>query len=103
PLVGATELICRTAEWLSRSDFKPVRPGVTIPVIAAPLLIIAGDADPLINIPALHDAIAKRPATRVSKLVVLPDVPHIMALAADPDGYRERLSDFLAIASEAAA
>ena len=103
PLVGATEMICRTAEWLSRSDFKPVRPRVTIPAIPAPLLIIAGDADPLINIAALNDAIAKRPAHRVSKLVVLPEVPHIMALAADPDGYRQRLSDFLADGNEAAA
>lgn len=101
PLVTATELICRTAEWLSRSDFKPVRPSVTIPRISAPLLAITGDADPLIDIPAIADAIAKRPSGRITQHAILPGVGHITGLAADPDGYTQRLADFMSQALHA--
>jgi pimeloyl-ACP methyl ester carboxylesterase len=103
PMVSAIELICRTAEWLARCDFQPVRPAATIPVIAAPVLVLAGEADPLIDIPALQKAVAARPAERISEIVVLPDVPHVMALAADPEGYAQRLSAFLSRAGRPAA
>ncbi|MGC4030911.1 MAG: hypothetical protein QM754_04075 [Tepidisphaeraceae bacterium] len=63
--------------------------------MAAPLMVIHGDADPLVNIPAVADACSKRSPERVTQHDIWPGVPHVMALAHDPEKFRQKLHDFL--------
>ncbi|HEX8325280.1 MAG TPA: alpha/beta fold hydrolase [Tepidisphaeraceae bacterium] len=95
PFVRFTHGVCRVAEWISRCDFRPVAPAVTIPTVPAPLLTICGTADPFIDPAALARAMAKRPTTTVSRQDDWPGVSHVMALAHDPAAYRDRLATFL--------
>ena len=98
PLEHAFGLCARLAEWRSGARFAEVRPTDTIPAIAAPLLVIHGDSDVVVEadqIARITDAMARRPARAGTEHVVLPGVRHVLALAEDPDGYRQRIAAFL--------
>ena len=101
PLVSLSAAICRVAEWISGADFDAVRPAKLIPTIAAPVLAILSDVDPLVEPAKIVAAMERRPDGSIGEIVVLPGVRHIMGLAADPDGYRERIEKFLARAANA--
>ena len=95
PLITLSNAVCRMAEWISASDFRLVRPAVTVPLIKAPLLVVYGDADPLIDGPTLSAALTTRAAGSVTHRNVFPGVPHVMALAHAPDAYEAVVRAFL--------
>ena len=95
PLISLSNAVCRVAEWISRSDFRLVRPAVTVPMIKSPLLVVYGDADPLIDGPTLDAALTTRAADSVTRRNVFPGVPHVMALAHAPDAYEASVTAFL--------
>jgi uncharacterized protein len=84
------------AQKLSGANFSTVRTIDLIHKSHSPLLLIQGQADAMT--PPQHQAqfqsaISHR--TDGSIYWILPQVPHLMPLAADPDAYRQRVSDFL--------
>ncbi|HEV8604930.1 MAG TPA: alpha/beta hydrolase [Tepidisphaeraceae bacterium] len=90
----------RAAIWLSQkmahANFSSIRPLDLIPKSPCPILLIQGQADVLTPPDDQHQlkrAIAQRPDG--STYWRLADVPHLMPLSADPNGYRQRLSEFL--------
>jgi pimeloyl-ACP methyl ester carboxylesterase len=89
-----------TAIWLSermaKASFATLRPLDLIPKSHCPILIIQGAGDPLTTLgdqTSLQQAIKSR--NDGSLYWKLENIPHLMAIAADPRIYRDRLSGFL--------
>jgi pimeloyl-ACP methyl ester carboxylesterase len=88
------------AQQLSKADLSVANPLALIPKSHSPILIIQGAEDPLTNPDEqlqLKEAIKNRDDG--SLYWKLENVPHLMAIAAAPDEYRQKLADFLQIAN----
>jgi pimeloyl-ACP methyl ester carboxylesterase len=89
----------RVAEWIGRCDFAQVAPVKMIPRISAPLMLIQSGDDPFVT-PAdaseLRVALLSRPAQSISVHWGLEGVHHVVGLCDDPQGYNNRITDFLA-------
>jgi pimeloyl-ACP methyl ester carboxylesterase len=89
----------RLAEWLTRADYDLVRPSDLITRLPAPVLLIESGNDSFLGTEdraALAQAVAARPRNRgPAEIWNVPGVEHLMALCADPDGYRQKLRRFL--------
>jgi pimeloyl-ACP methyl ester carboxylesterase len=98
PLEWAYRPAMRLAERLSGAKFDEVRPVDMIPRIQAPLLVISSGADSFVpqwQIDRLAAAVAARPSKWPSHHLVVPGVEHVLALASDPQGYRDLMRSFL--------
>lgn len=88
------------AEWITDADYDSVRPSDLIPQIPCPVLLIAAGNDPFIRAEdreALQRAVAAHPQERgTAEIWTVDGVEHLMAMSADPQGYRTVLSRFLA-------
>ncbi len=104
PLVHLQPAIARLAGRMIGADFDAVSPIRLIPQIRCPVLLIHSAEDPLIDPPdaqALRAAMsAGGSSAGLRDFWEVPNAYHVMGLAEDPEGYRRRISDFLAAVRE---
>lgn len=95
----------RLAEWLTGADYDSVRPADLIPQLPCPVLLIEPESDSFLgpeDREALQNAIAAhRPEAGAARIWTVPGIEHLMAISADPQGYRRALAEFLANTSVA--
>jgi hypothetical protein len=96
----------RLAEWLSSADYDAVRPDDLIARLPCAVLLIESGEDSFLGTEdrrSLARAVAAHPADHGhAEIWTVEGVEHLMALSADPQGYRRTLGQFLANISNAA-
>lgn len=89
----------RLAEWLTRADYDAVRPADLIAQLHCPVLLIVSGNDPFLSAEdraALNQAVgAHQPEWGPAQTWTLDSADHLMAISADPEQYRRRISAFL--------
>ncbi|HSV15101.1 MAG TPA: alpha/beta fold hydrolase [Tepidisphaeraceae bacterium] len=89
----------RLAAVLSGADFDQVRPATTIRQTRAPLLIILGGDDELLeeqDVAALEQAVQNRASDAgPAEIITADNATHLMAIHVDPAGYAARISSFI--------
>ena len=97
-------LAVQLAERLSGADFRAVRTPDLLPRLTCPLMVVAPGDDPFLDAAAgeaFRAALDARPASAGPAVYwQVPGTAHLMALAADPAGYRDRLAWFLKAAAD---
>jgi uncharacterized protein len=94
-------LALRLAMAITRADFAAVAPISLLPRVAAPILMILPDSDPMV-IPQDRDRLAQAMAGRANPLDdlwLVSHCPHLLALQQDPAEYVRRVRAFLGAAS----
>jgi pimeloyl-ACP methyl ester carboxylesterase len=92
------DLALRLAERMSGVDFCAVSPERLLPHIEAPVLLIQSGDDPFVppeDARRLREALAQRPADRITRDWHVEQCPHVFALAVCPDEYRRQIAAFL--------
>ncbi|HEX8911953.1 MAG TPA: alpha/beta fold hydrolase, partial [Humisphaera sp.] len=86
----------RLAGWTAQADFAAVRPVDLIPRVGCPVLVLAAGDDPYVT-PAEAAAIERATVGRGdgSSYHRFDGVEHLMAVVADPDGYRGAIEGFV--------
>lgn len=98
PLPRLLPIVTRWAEKRAKVSFGDARPLDTIGAVQCPILLIHGEGDPFVSaeqVAALDEALKARGNPRDDHWVI-PGAAHVLGLAAEPGGYRERLRAFLA-------
>lgn len=101
PLPSLLPWVMKAAEWLSGADVRSVRPIDRIPNVKCPILAIQSGDDPFVppeDASAIRSAIDSR--TDGSRVWLVDDTPHLMALSKDPDTYRQQIARFFANSRE---
>lgn len=99
PLQILQPLAIGLAEWISRSDFKRVRPADLIPTCPAPLMIVQAGNDPFVGSDAalIEQAMHRREQSgRRTRFVPIPEAGHVLGICCDPTQYRNAIEGFLA-------
>jgi len=93
-------LAVRLAEWATGARYDDVRPVDLIRRADCPLLVIESGRDALVSAEdraAIEAAVdGRRPTAGAAELWRVEGAEHLLALAADPEAYRDRLQRFLA-------
>ena len=89
----------RLAGVISRADFAAVRPLDSLQQVRAPLLVLIGERDELLDeedVNTLRRAVAARAAGgRIGELALAPGATHLAALSVDPAWYTAAVRRFL--------
>jgi len=91
-------LALRIVRWITGAHFAAIRPVDLIPKIPCPLFIISPSNDvyvPPTDLADIQSAANSRPPSRPTVFWRIDGAAHLMAICADPDEYRHRLSAFL--------
>jgi pimeloyl-ACP methyl ester carboxylesterase len=90
------QLALALAQWLTRADYDQVRTTDLIRKTACPVLLIQSAKDALLT-PDDHTTLVQAVESRgdVSQVWIVNGVEHLMAISADPPGYRQQLQSFL--------
>jgi pimeloyl-ACP methyl ester carboxylesterase len=89
----------RLAEWMAGASFSEVRPVDMIRQTRAPLLVILGGEDQMLDeqdFNAFEQAVQDRPPdAEPAEIITAGNATHLMAIHVDPEGYGERIAAFL--------
>jgi dipeptidyl aminopeptidase/acylaminoacyl peptidase len=98
PVTHLPGLFLPTTKWIGRRwfgcDIDAARPVDEVAAIQKPILLIHGDADPVI--PAGHARKLKKAAGERAELWVCPSTTHAAAYLMDPQAYLDRVAVFFA-------
>jgi hypothetical protein len=98
PLSAMLPLTMKIANWMCGADLDEIQPLSLIAQVKCPVMVIQSADDPFAppaDVLAIEEAIAKRSDKSVFWLV--PDAPHLLALAGDPVEYQRRIVNFLSV------
>lgn len=98
PLEWGYPIAYRWAQRLSRADFDQVKPIDLIPKVRCALLVIHSGADTFVSPDQqarIDQSLSKRPASLISRSIIIPEVQHTRGLLKDPLAYRDLLKQFM--------